>query len=123
MIYLFGIDQWIFCREIFWKCCISSDRYGSWNSSDLCVWNDLAVRTDALNIYSGIVCRSDSIPSRRCGKDCNCDRCGKCSEEISGQSKSFAGIKEEILCMKKKNQLTFWMKKHKLFVVKCNEQN
>ncbi len=91
-IYLFGIDQWILCRKILREHSDGSNWYGTWNSSNICIWNDLAVCTDAFNIYTGIICRCDSISSRRCGKDRDRDHCRKCSEEGCCEGESFTRI-------------------------------
>ena len=52
----------------------------------------LAVCTDAFNICTGIICRCDSISSRRCGKDRDRDHCRKCSEEGCCEGESFTRI-------------------------------
>ena len=91
-IYLFGIDQWILCRKILREHSDGSNWYGTWNSSNICIWNDLAVCTDAFNICTGIICRCDSISSRRCGKDRDRDHCRKCSEEGCCEGESFTRI-------------------------------
>ena len=69
-----------------------SNWYGTWNSSNICIWNDLAVCTDAFNICTRIICRCDSISSRRCGKDRDRDHCRKCSEEGCCEGESFTRI-------------------------------
>ena len=51
-----------------------------------------AFGTDAFNICTGIICRCDSISSRRCGKDRDRDHCRKCSEEGCCEGESFTRI-------------------------------
>ena len=46
----------------------------------------------AFNICTGIICRCDSISSRRCGKDRDRDHCRKCSEEGCCEGESFTRI-------------------------------
>lgn len=48
-----------------WKRGTISYRNDYWNSCYICIWHFVVMLSDASHIYSGALCRSDSLSSRR----------------------------------------------------------